>query len=125
MPPTPYERMRAAHVAAVQACFDDHVGRLEWPRKQIEHYQTQRLRALLTYARERSPFHAQRLRGVDPSRVSIDDLAAIPMMTKRDAQEQWDAIVTTPDLDRGRAERILVEQQWFSYTPGEHQIFSS
>jgi phenylacetate-coenzyme A ligase PaaK-like adenylate-forming protein len=30
-----------------------------------------------------------------------------------------------PDLDRDRAERILAEQQWFSYTAGNQQIFSS
>lgn len=47
------------------------------------------------------------------------------MMTKRDVQEQWDAIVTTPGLDRDRAERILAEQQWFSYTAEGQQIFSS
>jgi phenylacetate-coenzyme A ligase PaaK-like adenylate-forming protein len=46
-------------------------------------------------------------------------------MTKQEAQEEWDAIVTVPGLDRERAERTLVEQPWFSYTPGGQQIFSS
>lgn len=46
-------------------------------------------------------------------------------MTKHDAQEHWDAIVTAPSLDRTRAERILAEQQWFSYTAEDQQIFSS
>jgi phenylacetate-CoA ligase len=125
MPRAAYERMRAAHLAAVQAALEDHVTRLDWPRQQIECYQNHRLRALLGYARERSPFHAWRLRALDPSRVSVADLASLPMMTKQDAQEQWDAIITVPDLDRNRAERILVEQQWFSYTAGDFQIFSS
>ncbi len=60
------------------------------------HYQNHRLRALLGYARERSPFHARRLREIDPSRASVADLASLPVMTKQDAQEQWDAIVTAP-----------------------------
>ena len=47
------------------------------------------------------------------------------MMTKREAQDDWDAIVTAPDLNRARAEQILAEQQWFSYTPSDQQIFSS
>ena len=124
-PRAAYERMRSAHLSAVQAGLEDHVTRLKWSRQQIEAYQNQRLRALLAYARERSRFHARRLRALDPSSASVADLAAVPMMTKQDAQQQWDAIVTVADLDRARAERILAEQQWFSYTPTDQQIFSS
>jgi phenylacetate-coenzyme A ligase PaaK-like adenylate-forming protein len=120
-----YERMRAAHLHALQAALEDHTARLDWPRDRIERYRDHRLRALLAYARERSPFHARRLSGLDPSSASVADLASLPMMTKSDAQEQWDAIVTTRDLNRAGAERILAEQQWFSYAPGDYQVFSS
>jgi phenylacetate-CoA ligase len=125
MPRAAYERVRAAHLSAVRASLEDHVTRLDWSRRQIEDYQNHRLRALLAYARERSPFHARRLRALDPSCASVTDLASLPMMTKQDAQQQWDAIVTAPDLDRDGAERILVEQRWFSYTTGDQQIFCS
>jgi phenylacetate-coenzyme A ligase PaaK-like adenylate-forming protein len=47
------------------------------------------------------------------------------MMTKQDAQEHWDVIVTAADLNYGGAERILAKQQWFSYTRGDQQVFSS
>ena len=117
--------MRAAHLDAVRAGLEDHVVRLDWSCQQIEDYRNHRLRALLAYARERSPFHAQRLLGLDPATANVADLASLPMMTKQDAQQQWDAVVTAPDLDRARAERILVDQQWFSYTAGDEQIFSS
>lgn len=125
MPRAAYERMRAAHLGAVRARLEDHVTRLDWSRQRIERYQNYRLRSLLAFAQERSPFHARRLRGLDASRASVADLASLPAMTKRDAQERWDAIVTSPGLDRHRAERILAEQQWFSYTAGGEQIFSS
>src|ERR1700761_8468025 len=85
-----YERMRTAHLHAVQARMADHVARLDWSREQIENYQNHRLRALLGYARERSSFHAQRLRAIDPSRATVADLASLPIMTKRDAQQRWD-----------------------------------
>ena len=113
-----YERVRTAHLAAVSAALEDHLGRLEWSRAQIERHRDNRLRELLAYARERSPFHARRLRG-------IDDLASMPIMTKQHAQEYWDDVITVPDLDRAEAERILAEQQWFSYTKHDQQIFSS
>ncbi|MBS1690940.1 MAG: phenylacetate--CoA ligase family protein [Actinobacteria bacterium] len=117
--------MRTAHLAAVRAALDDHVGRLGWSREEIDHHQRQRLRALLGYARERSPFHARRLRRVDPDTATVADLASIPVMTKDQAQDQWDAIVTADGLDRAGAERVLAGQQWFSYTRGDEQIFSS
>lgn len=120
-----YERLRAAHLDAVRAALDDHVGRLDWSAEQIRRHRDRRLRSLLAYARERSPFYADRLRGLDVSAATVADLASIPMLTKADAQGQWDAIVTTPDLNREAAEHILNTQSWFSYTRNDQQVFSS
>ncbi|BBW99696.1 hypothetical protein MMOR_06330 [Mycolicibacterium moriokaense] len=120
-----YERIRAAHLDAVQAALDDHVGRLDWTAEQIRRHRDQRLRSLLAYARERSPFYADRLRGVDVEQATAADLASIPMLTKAEAQGEWDAIVTAPHLNREAAEHILNTQTWFSYTPHDEQVFSS
>jgi phenylacetate-CoA ligase len=120
-----YERLRVAHLHQIRAALDDHVERVGWPRERIERYRTERLRALLSYARERSPFHAARMCGFDPSTATVADLARLPAMTKREAQDEWDAIVTAPRLRRAGAERILAEQTWFSYTPDGEQVFSS
>ena len=120
-----YGALRAAHLHQIRAALEDHVERVDWPRERIERYRTERLRALLTYARERSPFHAARMRGLDPSTATVADLAKLPPMSKREAQEEWDAIVTAPRLRRADAERILAEQTWFSYTPDGEQVFSS
>jgi phenylacetate-CoA ligase len=120
-----YERLRAAHLSAVQAALEDHITRLEWPRERIERYRDQRLRALLAYARERSPFYAARLADLDPATATVGDLARLPVLTKRDVLDQWDAIVTVPGLDLETAERTLAEQEWYSYTPADQQVFSS
>ena len=120
-----YERLRGAHLHQIRAALDDHVERVLWPREQIERHRTERLRGLLSYARERSPFHAARMRGFDPSTATVADLARLPAMSKREAQEEWDAIVTAPRLRRAGAEQILGEQTWFSYTPDGEQVFSS
>ena len=109
-----YERVRAARLecraggARRSRGASRLVGRADWAA-----HRDRRLRSLLAYARERSPFYADRLRGID---VEEPDLASIPMLTKAEAQGCWDAIVTTPDLNREAAERILNEQPWFSYT---------
>ena len=83
-----------------------------------------RVRSLLGYARERSPFYAERLRGLDLEPATAADLASLPALTKAEAQGDWDAIVTTPGLNRGAAERSD-EQTWFSYTRHDEQVFSS
>jgi phenylacetate-CoA ligase len=120
-----YERLRVAHLHQIRAALDDHVERVSWPRERIERYRTERLRALLAFARERSPFHASRMRGFDPATATVADLARLPSMTKREAQDEWDAITTAPRLRRAGAERILAEQTWFSYTCDGEQVFSS
>ncbi|MDT5013497.1 MAG: hypothetical protein QOH57_5114 [Mycobacterium sp.] len=117
--------MRDAHLGDVQAALGDHVARLNWSREQIDRYRTHRLRALLGYARERSPFHAHRLRALDPNTATVADLSSLPIMTKQEAQAHWDSVVTARDLTRERAERFLAEQQWFSYTSGDQMVFSS
>jgi phenylacetate-coenzyme A ligase PaaK-like adenylate-forming protein len=98
-----------AHVHAVRAALEDHVARIEWPRERIERYRTERLRALLAYARKRSPFHAARMAELDPSTATVADLARLPPMVKQEAQDEWDAIVTVAGLDRAGAERVLAE----------------
>ena len=120
-----YDRLRAAHLDAVGAALDDHVGRLDWSAEQIVSHRDRRLRSLLTYARERSPFYADRLRDVDVSAATVADLGSIPVLTKEEAQGRWDEIVTSPELNRAEAERILDEQSWFSYTRHDEQVFSS
>src|SRR6516165_7397158 len=124
-PRTEYEVVRAAHLKAVRAELGDHVARVDWPRQRIDDYRTERLRALLAHARKRSPFHAARMGDVDPSRATVSDLAQLPPMLKQEAQDEWDAIITVSDINRARAERILAEQRWFSYTPSGRQVFSS
>jgi len=59
-----------------------HTWRLGWDAAELAAHQRQRLRMLLAYAAEFSPFHARRLRGLDLSRFEAGDLAGLPVMTK-------------------------------------------
>jgi phenylacetate-CoA ligase len=120
-----YERVRAAHLRAVQAALEDHIARVDWPRERIETYRDQRLRMLLGYARERSPFHARRLADFDPAQATVAGLAALPIMTKAEAQDCWDDIVTDRALSRENAEHALAQEKWYSYTSEDYQLFSS
>ena len=79
--------------------------RLDWDAGQLAAYQRDRLRMLLGHAAEHSPFHARRLRGLDPDRFEVGDLARLPVMTKGQMMASFDDVVT----DR-RLSRRLVEQ---------------
>jgi phenylacetate-CoA ligase len=85
----------------------DHVARLAWSRARIAAHQREALRTLLAYAGERSPFHARRLRSVDPARFELADLAALPVMTKAELMEEFDDVLTDRRLGRALAEEAL------------------
>ena len=61
------------------------------------------------HAVEHSPFHARRLRGIDPAAVDARDLSQLPVMTKADMMAELDDVFTDPRLTRRRVERALAD----------------
>ncbi|HEY1324189.1 MAG TPA: hypothetical protein VGF32_28290 [Streptosporangiaceae bacterium] len=97
-----------AHVARTLAGhLDRHLARLHWDDAQLARHQRDRLRELLAYAAEHSPFHARRLRGVDPSRFELADLPRLPVMTKDQLMDSFDELTTDRRLTRGVVEAHL------------------
>ena len=72
----------------------EHTWRLGWDAAELAAHQRERLRVLLAYAAEYSPFHARRLRGLDLSRFEVGDLAGLPVMTKAQMMAEFDEVVT-------------------------------
>jgi phenylacetate-coenzyme A ligase PaaK-like adenylate-forming protein len=83
----------------------------EWkPPELLRARQFEQLRGLLGFAERYSPFHARRMReaGFDPSQMqSLDDLRALPPMTRGGLQGGFDEI-TCRTLPRG--ERFISEK---------------
>jgi phenylacetate-CoA ligase len=104
---TELDLLRARMSAAVAAQLPGHIQRLGWSPAQLAAFQRGRLRALLARAIERSPFHAARLRGLDPSRFELADLPRLPVMTKAEMMASFDAAVTDPRLSRHLVEEHL------------------
>ena len=99
--------LRARMSGAIGTQMPGHIRRLGWSPAQLAAFQRDRLRALLARAIERSPFHAARLRGVDPDRFELADLPRLPVMTKTQMMEKFDAAVTDRRLTRNLVERHL------------------
>jgi len=81
--------------------------RLSWDASQLAHHQRERLRLLLAHAAEHSPFHARRLRWVDPSQFELADLARLPVMTKAEMMAEFDAVVTDRRLSKHEVQQHL------------------
>jgi phenylacetate-CoA ligase len=72
--------------------------RLRWPAERLAQERERRLRELLAWSVERSPFHRERLRGVDVANFTEADLPTLPIMTKTDLMGEFNRAVTDPEL---------------------------
>jgi phenylacetate-CoA ligase len=60
------------------------------PREDLRALQTERIRSLIAYVKERVPLYRERLAGVDPSSVaSPEDLATLPLTRKDDLRDNY------------------------------------
>ncbi len=66
--------------------------------------QQKRLRALVAYAKTRSRFYAEHLRGIHPRRF---ELAELPTITKAVLMENFDRLVTDPRLKKAELEAFV------------------
>ncbi len=67
-------------------------------RSRLDEERQVRLRALLRSALDGSPFHAERLSGVDPDHFTESDLTSLPVMTKNDLMSEFYWVVTDDRL---------------------------
>jgi phenylacetate-CoA ligase len=104
---TDLELLRTRVSGAIGSRMPEHITRLGWDAGRLAGWQRDRLRALLARAIAGSSFHAGRLRGVDPDRFELADLARLPVMTKADMMENFDAATTDRRLTRDLVERHL------------------
>ena len=84
-----------------------HLERASWDSRQIAEHQQQALRDLLSFARTRSRFHAERLKGIHPGTFVLDDLPSLPIMTKPDMMARLDDVLTDPRLSRNALDEHL------------------
>jgi len=79
---TDYEDLGQRHLADLAALMPEHVQRLRWPAQRLAAERRERLRDLLRVALASSPWHRERLAGVNPHRFEEADLAGLPPMTR-------------------------------------------
>jgi len=94
-----YQELCEKHRVECKEVFPEYADRVSWSADQLRREREERLRALVRLAVERSPWHRQRLAGIDLSCLTEEDLEHILPMTKADLMAHWNEIVTDPRLN--------------------------
>jgi len=93
-----YETQRQLHLAYATALAPRLIERLQWPAERLAAHRAQRLREVVREAIARSPWHRERLTGIDIDGLDETTLRELPTMTKSDLMENFDRIVTDDRL---------------------------
>ena len=101
------------------------MSRIDWPADRLRQERQRALRRLLAAAAERSPWHRERLAGIDVAGLSGAGVAALPVMTKADLMDNFDAVVTDRRLTRELCEHHLQQAAGGAYLLGEYQVVAS
>jgi phenylacetate-coenzyme A ligase PaaK-like adenylate-forming protein len=104
---TGWERFAAAVRGEVQRQSPEHIARLSWNAERVEAAQRAGLAGLLAHAVEHSPFHRERLAGIDVARIDPRDLSPLPVMTKHDMMSAFDDVLTDRSLSLELVEEAL------------------
>jgi phenylacetate-CoA ligase len=119
------EPTRARHIARFREIFPEQVAHLDWTTEELRLERERDLRRLAQHAAERSPWHRERLAGVDISRLTATDLSGLPVMTKSDLMDNFDDIVTDPRLTLDLCERHVDALSGDAYLFDEFHVVAS
>jgi phenylacetate-CoA ligase len=117
--------LRRRHVARFEGLLPGYVRRIDWPADRIGDERLRALRRLLATAAGKSPWHRQRLAGVDVAGLSGADVAGLPVMTKADLMDNFDDVITDRRITRKLCERYLQHAADGAYLLGEYRVVAS
>jgi len=120
-----YEALRRRHVADFEAMLPEYLDRIDWTADRVADERRRALRSLLAIAVARSPWHRERLAGIDPGSFAEAHIAGLPVMTKTDLMDNFDHVVTDPRLTRELCERHLEEAAAGAYLLGQYHVVAS
>ena len=95
--------------------------RLRWDAGRLAAERQQRLRDLLTWAADRSPFWRARLAGWDLATFTEADLPSLPILTRAEMMQEFDRLVTVPGLTLDRVNEHIEHADAGRYLDGEYR----
>ena len=122
---TDYETLRQRHLMRMLEVMPEQLAHLTRPRDQLLVEREAALRAIVAHARSHSPWHRARLEPVAPEGLTAAGLRALPVMTKQDLMDHFDAVVTDPRLTRDGVEAHLDALTTDAYLFDEYHVCAS
>lgn len=116
-----YAQLVRRQRAQLQDEYMKGVRRLRWDARRLAAERQRRLRELLAYAADRSPFWKERLASRDLANFTEADLPSLPILTKAEMMREFDRLVTVPGLTRARVMQHLDQLTGDSYLDGEYR----
>src|SRR6202046_3897579 len=126
--PTPsglYAQLVRRQRAELQDAYMQGVRRLRWDADRLAAERERRLRQLLVYAAENSPFWRERLAGHDLANFTEADLPSLPILTKAEMMTEFDRILTVPGLTRARVKEHIESLDGDRYIDDEYRAIVS
>jgi phenylacetate-CoA ligase len=106
-----YEELVRRQRAELQDAYMKGVRRLRWDADRLAAERERRLRELLVFAADRSPFWRERLAGRDLASFTESDLSSLPVLTKAEMMAEFDRLVTVPGLTLSRIRQYVYQSQ--------------
>jgi phenylacetate-CoA ligase len=120
-----YEELVRRQRAELQDEYMRGVRRLRWDAGRLAAERERRLRELLAYAAEHSPFWRERLAGHDLVNFTEADLPSLPILTKAEMMQEFDRVLTVPGLTRTRVAEHIDSLDGDKYLDGEYRAIVS
>src|ERR1700684_2597899 len=122
--PTPsgqYAQLVRRQRAELQDAYMQGVRRLRWGADRLAAERQRRLRELLVYAAENSPFWRERLAGHDLADFHEAGPPSLPILTKAEMMTEFDRILTVPGLTRARVKEHIDSLDGDRYIDNEYR----
>jgi phenylacetate-CoA ligase len=98
-----YKELREQLYSDIQASMPEEIKKLKWSRKQILDNQQIELRKLISYAKQNSSWHRDRLKQFNADTFDLQDITKLPYMTKDDVMDNWNDIITCKKITMEKA----------------------
>lgn len=120
-----YEDLVRRQRAELQDAYLKGVRRLRWDADRLAAERERRLRELLLWAADRSPFWQSRLAGHDLASFTGADLPSLPILTKAEMMANFDRVVTVPGLTRDRVSQHVESLDTDRYLDGTYRAIKT
>jgi phenylacetate-coenzyme A ligase PaaK-like adenylate-forming protein len=111
--------------AELQNAYLRGARRLRWDADRLAGERQRRLRELLQWAADRSPFWRARLAGRDLTTFTEADLPSLPILTRAEMMEDFDRLVTVPGLTLARVTDHIEHLDGDRYLDGEYRAIKT